>query len=141
MRYLNDMNFEDLMDRLKWYPKPFTINIFCKDKESMIIFEKEIDNRNLGFKKNKGMTNIRYIGIYQVIDICLVNDTVSSFRGRRANAVIFDSHFPYDIITEIFMPLATIEPSYGCFLFQKGTLEKDLKGIGVLPNYEIDLED
>ncbi len=49
MRYLNNKIFEDLMDRFKWYPKPFTVNIFCKDKKSMAIFEKEIDNNNFGF--------------------------------------------------------------------------------------------
>jgi hypothetical protein len=49
MRYLNDKIFEDLMDRFKWYPKPFILNIFCKDKESMAIFEEEIDSNNFGF--------------------------------------------------------------------------------------------
>lgn len=141
MRYLNDEIFEDLMDRFEWYPKPFTVNIFCKDKESMTIFEKEIDNRNLRFRKNKGMTNIRYIGIYQVINIYLMDNIPGFSRACRANAIIFDSSFPYDAITEILMPLANKEPSYGCFPFQRGALEKDLKGICVLPNYEIDLEE
>ena len=141
MRDLNDKNFEDLMDRFEWYPKPFTINIFCKDKESMAIFEREIDNRNLGFRKNKGMTNIRYIGICQVIDIYLMDDKAISFRGRRANAVIFDSSFPYNVVSEIFMVSTNVEPHCGCFPFQRGTLEKDLKGICILPDYEIDLED
>ena len=141
MRYLNDKIFEDLMDRFKWYPKPFTLNIFCKDKESMAIFEKEIDSNNFGFQKNKSMKNIRYIGAHKVIDIYLIDNNSTSFRGRRANAVISDSNFSYDIITEIFMPSANMEPSYSCFLFQKDTLEKNLKGIHVLPDYKIDLED
>lgn len=140
MRYLNNMIFEDLMDRFEWYPKPFAINIFCKDKESMVIFEKEIDNRNFGFRKNKGITSIKYMGIYQIIGIYLIGDEAGFCRGHRANAIIFDSSFPYNIITEIFMPLATKEPHCGCFLFQKNTLEKDLEGIRILPNYEIDLE-
>lgn len=38
------------------------------------------------------------------------------------------------------MALTNINPNYGCFPFQKGTLEKDLEGIHVLPDYEIDLE-
>jgi len=70
-----------------------------------------------------------------------MNDEVISFRGRRANAVIFDSNFSYDVVTEIFMVSANIEPHCGCFPFQKSTLEKDLKGIRVLPDYEIDLGD
>ena len=91
----------------------------------MTIFEKEIDNRNFGFRKNKGMTNIRYIGEYKVIDIYLMDDNIISFRGRRANAVIFDSNFSYDVVTEIFMVSANTEPHCGCFPFQKSTLEKD----------------
>lgn len=141
MRYLNDMIFEDLMDRFKWYPKSFTVNIFCKDKESMTIFEKEIDANELNFNKVKTETGIKYKGVLQQIGIYLIDDKTAAFRSRRANAVIFDSSFHYNTITEIFMPLATIEPSYGCFLFQKGTLEKDLEGIHVLPDYEIDLGD
>lgn len=141
MRYLNEEIFEDLMDRFEWYPKPFTVNIFCKDEKSMAIFEEEIDNRNFGFKKNKGMTNIRYMGIYKVINIYLMDDIASFCRANRANAIIVDSSFPYDAITEILMPLANTEPICGCFPFQRGALEKDLKGIRVLPNYEINLED
>lgn len=64
MRYLNDEIFEDLMDRFKWYPKPFTLNIFCKDKESMFIFEKEIDANELNFNKSKTEKTIKYRGIW-----------------------------------------------------------------------------
>ena len=140
MKYLNDMIFEDLMDRFKWYLKPFTVNIFCKDKESMTIFEKEIDANELNFNKIKAEKIIKYKGVCQKIGIYLMNDKANFCRGNRANAVIFDSSFPYNVVTEIFMPLTYIEPSCGCFPFQKGTLEKDLEGIHVLPDYEIDLE-
>ena len=141
MRYLHNKFFEDLMDRFKWYSKPFTINIFCKDKESMTIFEKEIDNRNLNFQKHKGVKNIRYRDEYKVIDIYLISDRGIFGRSGRANATIFDGSFPFDVVAEIFEPLTNIEPSYGCFWFQKGTLEKDLKGTHALQDYEIDLED
>lgn len=86
------------------------------------------------------MTSIRYIGEYKVIDIYLMSDNAISFRGRKANAVIFDSSFSYNIVAEIFIPLANVEPSCGCFSFQKSTLEKDLEGIRILPDYSIDLE-
>jgi hypothetical protein len=135
------MIFEDLMDRFKWYPKPFTLSIFCKDKESMNIFEREIDANGLNFNKSKTERIIRYRGIWQRIDIYLMDDKASFCRACRANAIIFDSSFPYDVITEILMSLANIEPNYGCFPFQRGALKKDLKGIRDLPNYEIDLED
>lgn len=65
MRYLNDKIFEDLMDRFKWYPKPFTVNIFCKDKESMATFEKEIDANELNFNKIKAEKVIKYKGVLQ----------------------------------------------------------------------------
>lgn len=142
MRYLNDKIFEDLMDRFKWYPKPFTLNIFCRNAESMAIFEKEIDNNNFGFQKNKRMKNIRYTGEHKIIDIYLIDDDIFfTSRGRRTNAIIFDGSFPYDVVTEIFIPLANIEPRYEAISFYEGTLEKDLKGICILPNYEIDLEE
>lgn len=141
MRYLNDEIFEDLMDRFKWYPKPFTVNIFCKDKESMTIFEKEIDANELNFNKIKSEKAIKYRGIHQEIKISLLNDNIYSCRGSRANAIIFDSSFPFNMVDNIFLTLATKEPFYGCVPFQKDTLEKDLKGIHVLPNYAIDLEE
>lgn len=135
MGYLNGIIFEDLMFRFKWYPKPFKINIFCRDKESMDIFEKEIDANELNFNKIKTEKVIKYKGIYQEIEIYLLNDNAYLCCGRRANAVIFDSHFPFDIIENIFLPLATKEPPCGSYAFQKATLEKDLN-----PDYEIDLE-
>ncbi len=75
-----------------------------------------------------------------MIYIYLMDDNAISFRGRRANAVIFDSSFSYDTAVEIFMVSANIEPNCGCFPFQRGTLEKDLEGIRILPDYSIDLE-
>ena len=65
MRYLNDKIFEDLMDRFRWYPKPFKLGIFCRDKESMNIFEKEIDANELNFNKVKAEKVIKYKGIWQ----------------------------------------------------------------------------
>jgi hypothetical protein len=107
----------------------------------MNIFEREIDANGLNFNKSKTERIIRYRGIWQRIDIYLMDDKASFCRACRANAIIFDSSFPYDVITEILMSLANIEPNYGCFPFQRGALKKDLKGIRDLPNYEIDLED
>lgn len=136
MKYLNDIIFENLVNRFKWYPKPFRLNIFCRDKESMDIFEKEIDANELNFDKSKTKKVIKYKGICQEIEICLLDDNAYLCCARRANAVIFDSHFPFDIVENIFLPLATMEPPCGSFPFQRETLEKDLN-----PEYEIDLED
>ena len=88
------------------------------------------------------MKNIRYTGEHKIIDIYLIDDDIFfTSRGRRTNAIIFDGSFPYDVVTEIFIPLANIEPRYEAISFYEGTLEKDLKGICILPNYEIDLEE
>ena len=141
MRYLNEKNFEDLIDRFKWYLKPFTLNIFCKDKESMEMFEKEIDSNELRFNKERFEAYIRYKGIYQRIDIYLLKGDVRSFRGRRANAIIFDNNFSYNIIEEMFLPTLSIEPYCGAFPFQKTTLQKVLKRNYNLENHKINLED
>lgn len=140
MRYLNDMIFEDLMDRFKWYPKSFTLNIFCRNAKSMTIFEKEIDSNHLDFDKIKSSDYIiyrnsnKYLGIFKI-------EPCGMTKIGRANAIIFDAFYSFIDVDNIIVPLANIEPSYEAISFNELTLEKDLKGTHVLPNYEIDLED
>ena len=59
MRYLNDEIFEDLMDRFKWYPKPFTVNIFCKVSDEKYITV--IDNL---YTMLKAKTDLKHIITY-----------------------------------------------------------------------------
>lgn len=141
MRHLNDEIFEDLMDRFKWYPKPFTLNIFCRNTESMAIFEKEIDSDHLGFDKTKSSDYIiyrnsnKYLGIFKIEEPCGIT------KIGRANAIIFDVSYPFIDVDNIIIPLANIEPSYEAISFNEFTLEKDLKRTRVLPDYEMILED
>lgn len=140
MRYLNDKIFEDLMDRFKWYPKSFTLNIFCRNTESVQIFKREIDSMHLNFNKRKSSNCITYKNGNKCLRIFEV-EPCSITKIGRANAIIFDASYPFIDVDTIIIPLANIEPSYGAISFNEFTLEKDLKGIRVLPDYEIDLGD
>lgn len=140
MRYLNDKIFEDLMDRFKWYPKPFTLNIFCRNAKSVQIFKKEIDSMHLNFNKIKSSNYIIYENGNKCLRIFKV-EPCSITKIGRANAIIFDASYSFIDVDTIIIPLTNMEPSYGAISFNEFTLEKDLKGIRVLPNYEIDLED
>ena len=140
MRYLNDRIFEDLMDRFKWYPKPFTINIFCRNIASVQIFEKEIDSISLDFNKRKTSNYIIYENGNKWLRIFKV-EPCSITKIGRANAIIFDASYSFIDVDTIIVPLVNINPYYEAIPFNEFTLEKDLEGIRVLPNYEIDLEE
>ena len=140
MRYLNDKIFEDLMDRFKWYPKSFTLNIFCRNTKSAQIFKRKIDSMHLNFNKIKSSNCIIYENGNKCLRIFEV-EPCSITKIGRANAIIFDASYSFIDVDTIIIPLANIEPSYGAISFNEFTLEKDLKGIRILPDYKIDLED
>ena len=143
MKYINHLTFVDIMDRFKWYPKPFRLIIFCKDNETIDLFEKEIDKYDIIWLRKDRMKDRRCYqkeNHTQIIDIIKLTNNFCC--GQRANAIIFDSHYPSDVVCEVILPMANIEPSYGGLAYQKATLEKDLNGIRTTwQDYEIDLEE
>ena len=127
------------MDRFKWYPKSFYLTIICQDAQSLKTFCKAINDYNIEWDFIKKMKEINiYIKQNKRIDIitypCLCN-------GRRANAIIFDDNIPINVVEEIILPMANIEPSYSGIAYKKNTLEKNLTNKNVSEKYEIDLED
>lgn len=116
MKYLNNLIFEDLMDRFKWYPKPFQLTIICQDKESIQTFCQIINSYDIEWN---AIRRTEKYGIYikqnQRIDITIYSPGIG--HGRRANAIIFDGNLPMNIITEVIIPMANIEPSYNGILY------------------------
>lgn len=141
MKGFNNLIFEDLMDRFKWYPKKFRLAIFIKDDESKHIFEKEIDKLDINWNKKKIYSN----GIIYQKDpnqiLCIRGISNFQFLGSRANAIIFDNSVPMSTVNYIIVPMANIEPSYGAIAFQKSTLIKDFKGepTSIAEDYQINL--
>lgn len=141
MKYINNLIFEDLMDRFKWYPKPFHLIIFCKDNETIELFEREIDKYNIiWFKKDRMKDRRRYQkeDNLQIIDIIKLTNNFCC--GQRANAIIYDSNYPSNIVCEVILPIANIEPNYGGLAYQKTILEKELNGKTTWQDYTINLE-
>lgn len=60
IRDLNNLIFKDLIDRFKWYQKPFKLDIFCIDKKTADIFEKEIDKQELLLDKIRRENLVMY---------------------------------------------------------------------------------
>lgn len=128
MRYLNNKIFEDLIDRFKWYPKSFCLTIICQDTQSLEIFCKAINDYNIEWDFVRRMKRINtYIKQNKRIIIMTYSPYLS--RGHRSNATIFDSSLPMNVVEEVILPMANIEPRYGGIAYQSNTLEKDLKGI------------
>ena len=58
------------------------------------------------------------------------------------HSIISSKSLSSDVVCEVILPMANIEPSYGGLAYQKATLEKDLNGIRTTwQDYEIDLEE
>lgn len=140
MKDLNHLIFEDLMDRFKWYPKPFRLSIFCKDIEAINIFEKKINQYSIEWTKRIRREKRRcYQKDNQIIDITYL-PKIDGY-GVRANAIIFDNNYALDEVFNIILPMANIEPNYGGIVYQRNILEKSLNDHLSWKDYQIDLED
>lgn len=140
MKYLNNLIFEDLIDRFKWYPKPFYLTIICQDAQSLETFCKVINDYNIkwDFVRKMSVYNT-YIKENKRIDIIFYSPNVC--RNRRTNATIFDSNIPANIVEEVILPSTNIEPSYGGIAYQRATLKEELTQSIINEKYEINLED
>ena len=110
MKELNYIIFEDLMDRFKYSPKPYNLLIICENDEDATIFKKIINSFNIVWDSERESK-------YYLI---LTKGFDNSYAcASRVNTVIYNYKFPLDIITEVILPLANIEPSYGGLFFNK----------------------
>lgn len=119
MKELNYGIFEDLMDRFKYSPKPYNLLIICENDEDLAIFKKIINSFNITWNSEK--ESKYYLILTKENKRIKIIKGLNNFSARegRVNTVIYNYKFPLDIITEILLPLANIEPSYGGLFFNK----------------------
>lgn len=124
MDTLNWLEFGDIMDRFKWYPKPFTLLIFCEDKETRKLFEEAIKEQNIDWKDIFGTEKhiIYKKDFYQSIEIYPLPS--GPFCGKRANAAFISSTISISDYYEIFAPLVNISPCQSIYLYDKRALKK-----------------
>ena len=124
MNTLDWLEFEDIMDRFKWYPKPFTLLIFYKDKETRELFEEAIKEQNIDWKDTFSTEKhvIYQRDPYQNIEIYPLPS--GSFCGKRANAVFINSTISIDDYYSIFAPLANISPYQGIYIYDEWSLKR-----------------
>lgn len=123
MKYLNWNEYEDIIDRFRWYPKPFRLTIFCRDKETLNIFQKEFEKLDIKWIEKK-IQERRFILIKefnQIIEVVVFCKN-SRFYGSRANAIFYDTNFPIKDVYESILPIANLCPLYDCYGYDKQTL-------------------
>lgn len=130
MKYLEWLEFEDVIGRFKWYPNSFTLLIFCEDEETFNLFNKEIEKQKIEWKEVfKTKKCIEYKkDPYQRLSVCFT--PAGPFLGVRANAIFINSSVSIEELHEIFLPLANISPKQGLYVYDKWALKKmfELKG-------------
>lgn len=130
MKYLEWLEFEDVIGRFKWYPNSFTLLIFCDDEETFNLFNNEIEKQGIKWKEVfKTKKCIEYKkDPYQRLSVCFT--PAGPFLGVRANAIFINSSVSIEELHEIFLPLANISPKQGLYVYDKWALKKmfELKG-------------
>lgn len=121
--YISKSYLSFLINLFSTYPQDFVITCFCKDKE----LKEKVENtfllalenlQELKVQKKKDCTLLYHNKTRLYIKVA---EPTNVGRWSRSNITLIDSRFPYQYITELFLPITNLRPCGYAHVFDEET--------------------